>query len=373
MVSENELKSEDGIVFPEWEEKKLGEVTNIIMGQSPNSFNYNMKKIGLPLIQGNADCKNRKTQPKTFTSQITKECDIGDIIMSVRAPVGSISMSIHNACIGRGVCCIKHNNEKSQAFLYQILVYYERLWISISQGSTFESVNRNDIYTFPLNIPKSIKEQEKIAQVLSDMDDLIYKTEEIIEKQNAISQGVLNHLLKPKSNWDKKELKDICEIKRGELITKERSVNGNIPVIAGGKKPAYYHNQANRLGSTITISASGANAGYIAFHQIPIFASDCSTISESNHYDIRFIYYWLKLNQSKIYKMQTGGAQPHIHPIDLEPITIYVPSKSQQIEISEVLYNMDKEIEHQESTLQKLKNQKQGLMQTLLTGKIRLK
>jgi type I restriction enzyme S subunit len=190
------FKKDDGSEYPAWEEKKLGDVATIVMGQSPKSSNYNMKKIGLPLIQGNADCENRKTQPKTFTSQITKECDIGDIIMSVRAPVGSISMSIHNACIGRGVCCIKHNNEKLQAFLYQILVYSERLWCSISQGSTFESVGSKDIYTFSLNMPKSIEEQEKIANLLSDVDDLILKTEDELDIHKKLKKSLMQHLFK---------------------------------------------------------------------------------------------------------------------------------------------------------------------------------
>jgi type I restriction enzyme S subunit len=188
------FKQDDGSDYPEWEEKKLGDVATIVMGQSPNSTYYNMDKIGLPLIQGNADCKNRKTSPKIFTSQKTKECHIGDIIMSVRAPVGSISMAEHNACIGRGVCFIKNKTEILQSFLYQILVYSERLWSSISQGSTFESVGSKDIYFFSLNIPTHLEEQEKIASFLTAIDDQITTIQQQLEKTKQYKKALLQQL-----------------------------------------------------------------------------------------------------------------------------------------------------------------------------------
>jgi type I restriction enzyme S subunit len=93
-----------------WEEKELIKVATIKMGQSPSSDNYNDEGRGVYLIQGNADCNNRKTSPRVWTTQITKTCDIGDIIMTVRAPVGAISKCLHYACIGRGVCSIKFTN-----------------------------------------------------------------------------------------------------------------------------------------------------------------------------------------------------------------------------------------------------------------------
>jgi type I restriction enzyme S subunit len=103
-----------------------------------------------------------------------------------------------------------------------------------------------------------------------------------------------------------------------------------------------------------------------------IFASDCSTIEESKKYSIEFIYFFLQLMQERIYKMQTGGAQPHIHPNDLNPIPISLPKIEEQKAIAAVLSDMDTEIEKLESQLTKYQNIKQGMMQTLLTGKVRL-
>jgi type I restriction enzyme S subunit len=172
--------------------------------------------------------------------------------------------------------------------------------------------------------------------------------------------------------WKIKKLGDVVEIKKGQLITDNTRVEGNIPVIAGGKIPAYYHNKANRNGKTITISGSGASAGFVSFHNGPIFASDCSTIEDSKRYSIGFIYFILQLFQNKIYKMQTGGAQPHIHPNDLKPIVISIPNYPEQTSIANILSDMDSEIEKLEQKRDKYISLKQGMMQQLLTGKIRL-
>ena len=126
--------------------------------------------------------------------------------------------------------------------------------------------------------------------------------------------------------WKEVVLGEICEIKRGNSITKAKLTSGDIPVIAGGQKPAYYHNVANRSGETLTVSGSGAYAGFVAYFDIPIFASDCSTIQphEENVF-AKYLYYFLKGNQHKIYTLQKGIAQPHVYPKDLAKIKIPLP------------------------------------------------
>ena len=171
-----------------------------------------------------------------------------------------------------------------------------------------------------------------------------------------------------------KELGKIVEIKKGQLITENTSINGNIPVIAGGKRPSYYHNKPNRFKKTITISASGAYAGFVSFHDYLIFASDCSTIEEGENYSIEYIHYQLQRLQSKIYNLQTGGAQPHVHVNDLSPLEIFVPkNKDEQIVIAQILSDIDSEIQKLEKKKDKYSKIKEGMMQKLLTGKIRLK
>ena len=178
----------------EWEVKKLADVANIIMGQSPSSIFYNDKNIGFPLIQGNADIKNRKTIIRFFTSSITKICYENDIIMSVRAPVGEIALATFKACLGRGVCAIRYENK----FLYHYLIFIEKDWLKISKGSTFDSVNSTEIRDLELKIPDK-KEQTAIAQNLSDMDSDIQALETQRDKTQAIKQGMMQELLTGKT------------------------------------------------------------------------------------------------------------------------------------------------------------------------------
>ena len=138
-------------------------------------------------------------------------------------------------------------------------------------------------------------------------------------------------------------LREYVELKRGTSITKKDVSNGNIPVIAGGQKPAYFHNKSNRKSNCITISSSGAYAGYVAIHNNPIFASDCFTIETStNELNQKFLYYLLKSKQELIYSFQTGGGQPHVYAKDFNKFKIPLPSLETQNQIVEELDSYQK-------------------------------
>lgn len=181
LTGKKRLLDDEGKRFEsEWKEVKLSEIAQITMGSSPKSDAYNEIGDGLPLLQGNADIKNRKSAPRIYTSQITKECHVDDILFSVRAPVGTVALSNHNACIGRGIAAIKAKKNHSQDYLYQWLLSFELKWERYSQGSTFEAVNSDDIKSLNLSIP-NYKEQQKIATVLTNADKEI----ELLEQQLA--------------------------------------------------------------------------------------------------------------------------------------------------------------------------------------------
>ena len=239
-------------------------------------------------------------------------------------------------------------------------------------------INLGILRTLPVQRPTYL-EQRAIAEALSDADALIESLEQLITKKRQIKQGAMQELLTGKKRlpgfsgeWEVKKLGDVVKISKGQLITEKNAISGDIPVIAGGKKPAYFHNNSNRTGKTITVSASGASAGYVAFFDEPIFASDCSTISEGDGYSIEFIYSQFQLKQDIIYKAQTGGAQPHIHAVDLRPIEIGVPTLSEQQAIAIIFSDMGVEIDVLEGKLGKALQLKQGMMHNLLTGKIRV-
>ena len=249
----------------------------------------------------------------------------------------------------------------------------------ILSGSNYPAINSRDVKLIEIPCPPQIAEQRAITEVLSDVDGLINALDALIAKKRAIKQATMQQLLTGKTRlpgfsgaWETKRFEAITKIQKGSLITEKSVVPGVIPVIAGGQKPAYYHNTANRTGKTITVSASGAYAGFVALYNQPIFASDCSTISESSRYSIDFIYYYLVFNQSVIYNAQTGGAQPHIHPVDLMPLMVDLPELPEQRAIATILSDMDAEIAALEHRRDKTIAIKQGMMQQLLTGKVRL-
>ncbi|HBH49233.1 MAG TPA: restriction endonuclease subunit S [Bacteroidales bacterium] len=127
--------------------------------------------------------------------------------------------------------------------------------------------------------------------------------------------------------WGTKSLKllsEVANIQKGKTITEEKAIKGDIPVIAGGKQPAYYHNKSNREANVITISASGAYSGYVNYFNIPIYASDCNTIVSKDETNIstKLIYYFLQSIQTVIYGLQRGQAQPHVYADDLSNIKI---------------------------------------------------
>lgn len=177
----------------EWKNVRLEELAKITMGQSPDSNSYNDRDDGLWLIQGNADIKNRKSSPRIWTNQPTKTCEVGDVLMTVRAPVGSIAKSEHKACIGRGVCSIKPM--ETNDFVYYKLLNFEKKWSKYEQGSTFSAVSSSDIKNLKISIPNSIQEQHEVSKVLTSMDNDIEKTIIQLKSLKTQKQGLIQQLL----------------------------------------------------------------------------------------------------------------------------------------------------------------------------------
>ena len=152
-----------------WEQRKLGDVVQITMGQSPDGSTYSDEPSDYILVQGNADLQNGWVCPRIWTTQITKKADAGDLIMSVRAPAGAMGKTAYNAVIGRGVAAIKGNE-----FIYQLLVKMDAdgFWKILSCGSTFESLNSENIKNAEVKIPTTA-EQIKIGGYFQQLDHLI--------------------------------------------------------------------------------------------------------------------------------------------------------------------------------------------------------
>jgi type I restriction enzyme S subunit len=250
---------------------------------------------------------------------------------------------------------------------------------ALATGTTsVAAIYTRDLMKLQVLVPP-LPEQRAIATALSDVDGLLGGLDRLIAKKRDLKQAAMQQLLTGQTRlpgfhgeWEVRRLGDVVQVQKGQLITSSTLMPGDVPVIAGGKQPAYYHASANRFGRTVTISASGASAGYVALYDEPIFASDCSTISEAESYCLDFVFYQLLCKQQTIYKAQTGGAQPHIHAKDLNPILFTFPPLPEQTTIASVLTEMDAELAVLEQRREKTRALKQAMMQELLTGRTRL-
>ena len=156
--------------------------------------------------------------------------------------------------------------------------------------------------------------------------------------------------------WKEEELGKHANIKRGNTITKKQVVHGDYTVVAGGKGAAYYHNEYNRQPPVITVSGSGASAGYVNYWEVPIFASDCSTIEEKD-LNIKYIYYFLKSRQQELLDKQVGVAIPHVSPKDVSPLLIPYPiDKGEQDYIVKTLDAVTEIIRLRKETIQLAKD-----------------
>ncbi len=247
-----------------------------------------------------------------------------------------------------------------------------------SIGSSVPGFNLIQLKQIKLLIP-TIQEQSKIAKILATWDKAINTTQALIDVNKQQKKALMQQLLTGKNRfpefhekWRNVYLPDIADIKKGKALNSKDIIHGQYPVIAGGKSSPYTHNKYTHE-NVITISASGANAGYISFHPYRLWASDCTVITNRNENSRNFIYQILLAKQTQIYSMQSGGAQPHIYPKDLASLKFFVPSLDEQQKIVLLLSAVDKEIKILQQKLACLAQEKKALMQQLLTGKKRVK
>ena len=148
----------------------MGDVCLVTMGQSPHGSTYSDTPTDYILVQGNADLKDGWVSPRIWTTQKTKTAEAGDLIMSVRAPAGSMGKTSYNVVLGRGVAGIKGNE-----FIYQSLVKMDSdgYWKKLAAGSTFESINSDVVNGAELILPQDIDEQNKIGDYFASIDALI--------------------------------------------------------------------------------------------------------------------------------------------------------------------------------------------------------
>lgn len=264
-------------------------------------------------------------------------------------------------------------------------IYYLYTYVNLEKfatGSGVPTLNRNDVHSFEVLVP-SCSEQKSIAEALSDTDNLIQSVEKLIDKKKKIKQGAMQQLLTGEKrlpgfsgSTTLVTLDDILSLNKGEQLNRSGlSSKGDYPVINGGVEPSGYTDGWNTLENTITISEGGNSCGYVNYLETKFWSGGHAyTVKlKSNEIDQHYLYQLLKINESKIMALRVGSGLPNIQKKSLYEYKVrLVVDLVEQKAIAQVLSDMDSEIKALEEKLEKVKTIKQGMMQELLTGRIRL-
>lgn len=326
-----------------WEQRKLGKQNKITMGQSPSSKNYTDNPNDWILIQGNADLKNGKVAPRLYTSQVTKKADIGDIILTVRAPVGEVAITDYKAILGRGVASIKGN-----LFIYFALEKFKtnNKWNMYSSGSTFDSITGKDLNNLSLFFPSKM-EENKIGELLNKLDSLLALYERKTKLIKQIQSSFLDKFFFEPNNVT--SLNHFLRIRNGYAFKSSKlTENGEIPVvrisnIGNDKSFAFTTKEKNKeqfalYPNDIVIALSGATAGKInqVSNKYPLYYQNQRVgffERKNDKLDYEYLNSFLhsKKFKSQLQKTLVAGAQPNIAPKDIEKIKIpFIGYKLQQ-------------------------------------------
>lgn len=385
-----------------WDKTHLSQIAKVTMGQSPSSDAYNEDYEGLPLIQGNADIVDGFTKPSRYTTEVTKRCQEGDVILSVRAPVGELGIATEESCIGRGVCAIRASDKSDTAFIYQLLQAKKKHWKTLEQGSTFTAVSGEDVKAFEVAVPTK-EEQQKIAAFFTVLDEKIKIQKDVIEILILQREQFLRDFFSRKigfcekfglksTDWVSVQLKDICEIKTGPfgsllhaedyvqkgipIVTTEHFKKGSLPLVGDGI-PQVSLSDSERLSSykletgDIVFSRVGSvdiNALVEECHSGWLFSGRVLRVRCNESVDARFLHYALSTNVVKkdIIARAVGLTMASINTSILEETKVEIPvSQKEQEFIGEFMNFLDKRITIKEQQLNELVRLKRAFMQQM--------
>lgn len=306
----------------EWKECRLGDYCDYgkdrIEVSSLDNSNYISTENMLPNRAGITIATT------LLTGEYTPSFEIDDTLVSnIRPYFKKIWKATFSGGCSADVLVFKAKENVSKEYLYYVLADDEffKYSMATSKGTKMPRGDKTSIMNYPIKLPP-LPTQQKIAAILSSLDDKI----ELNNKINTNLEQQAGALFK---NWfvDDSEkfhtIGDYIVPKRGKNLLSKDAIHGEVPVVAGGLEPATYHNTANTKAPVLTISASGANAGFVNLWNIPVWSSDSSYIDSGMTNDVYFWYILLKLRQKEIFDSQTGSAQPHIYPqhISVMPIS----------------------------------------------------
>ena len=268
------------------------------------------------------------------------------ILYSIDGTIGNIAKYRGEKCVlGKGACYLNCNPQivESSYLYYQLQGPHFKSYIHLmSTGSTIKHISLKTMREYVFELP-SLTDQRRIATILSSLDRKIELNNKINADLEEMAQAIFKNwfvdfepfkdgkfvdseLGMIPEGWKVGTLGELCNFKRGKNLLTKNAIDEGVPVVAGGLEPSCYHNVANTGAPVITVSGSGANAGFMRMYHVPVWASDCSFIDISceNFY---FVYCFLKVNSKLLKHAQTGAVQPHVKPSDIHDFELVIPDK----------------------------------------------
>ena len=344
----------------DWEQRKLGDVVPITMGQSPDGSTYSDTPSDYILVQGNADLQNGWVTPRIWTSQVTKKADGGDLIMSVRAPAGAMGKTAYNVVIGRGVAAIKGNE-----FIYQLLVKMNSngYWKVLSCGSTFESLNSDNIKNADVLIP-DVAEQEKIGEYFVNLDRLITLHQRKLDTLKVVKKSMLEKMFPREGckvpevrfsgfteDWEQRKLVDIATFINGRAYSQDELLNeGKYKVLRVGNfytndswyysdlelNDKYYVDKGDLL-----YTWSATFGPHIWLGERVIYHYHIWKIQPKNDLDKHFAVHLLNNDKDKITSDKNGSTMVHITKIGMENKDVTLPNIDEQKKLAQMFDNLN--------------------------------
>ena len=373
-----------GIIPQEWEVMRLGDIVSITSGESPSLYHLKAKgKYPYVKVEDLNNCEKYQESSREYSDDNNTTIKAGSIIFPKRGASilnNKVRIAAKDIQMDSNMMAITpHTAIVDTEFLY-IRILHERLY-RIADTSSIPQINNKHIIPYKIAVPP-LAEQRKIAEVLGVWDEAIEKQARLIEKLALRKRALMQRLLSAKLRlpgfsepWKEQKINKITTIKKGEQVNKDVLFsNAKYPVINGGITPSGYLDTYNTKANTITISEGGNSCGYVNFMTTPFWSGGhCYTIDAKDGINNLFIYQLLKNNEKYIMSLRVGSGLPNIQIKDLGNIKFMIPTYQEQTAIAEVLIAADREIELAKEKLERLRRQKRGLMQQLLTGKKRVK
>lgn len=373
-----------GVIPMNWHVSTIGEVASFSGGSQPprSTFKFSPVEGYIRLIQIR-DYKSDEFITYIPKALARKVCSSQDIMIGrYGPPIFQILQGISGAY---NVALIKAtpNQKITRDYLHSILKQ-EKLFKfidSLSRRSSGQTgVEMSALKSYGLPLPP-LAEQALISAAIADMDALLLALDKIILKKKSLKQAVLQGLLTGQTRlpgcsgaWTSGRLSDVASIAKGaQLKIHDVDEDGQFPHLNGGMRPSNYTNKSNMKANTIAISEGGNSCGFVQFMTEAYWCGGhCYSVAPKG-IDNRFLYHALKGRQTEIMALRVGSGLPNVQKSALLSFEIEFPeSNLEQIAIAQVLSEMDSEIDLLEIRRRKMSDLKQGMIQVLLTGKIRL-